>query len=151
MAKLCPDADDTADLYEQTVQTLEQAGFDQYEISNFARRGYESRHNRKYWRCEEYLGIGPDVYKRQDQATTVASVTLIAITAILTGLQLFDKIAKVAGAGTIVPITGFANAMVSPAREDVYKRQHQSRSHSQWADNVHPNTIAAPFIGRYSA
>ena len=52
-----------------------------------------------------------------DQATTVASVTLIAITAILTGLQLFDKIAKVAGAGTIVPITGFANAMVSPALE----------------------------------
>ena len=62
VAKLCPDADDTADLYEQTVQTLEQAGFDQYEISNFARRGYESRHNRKYWRCEEYLGIGPGAH-----------------------------------------------------------------------------------------
>ena len=52
-----------------------------------------------------------------EQATTVASVTLIAITALLTGLQLFDKIAKVAGAGTIVPITGFANSMVSPALE----------------------------------
>lgn len=44
-------------------------------------------------------------------------VTLIALTAILTGLGVFDKIAKHAGAGTIVPITGFANSIVSPAME----------------------------------
>ena len=42
-------------------------------------------------------------------------VTLIFIAALLTGLKLFDKIAKRAGAGTLVPITGFANAVVSPA------------------------------------
>jgi len=42
-------------------------------------------------------------------------VTLIFITALLTGLGVFDKIAKHAGAGTLVPITGFANAVVSPA------------------------------------
>lgn len=45
------------------------------------------------------------------------SVTLIIITAILTGSGIFDKIAKHAGAGTAVPITGFANAVVSPAIE----------------------------------
>ncbi len=50
-------------------------------------------------------------------AGTAVSVTLILIAAILTGLGLFDKIAKRAGAGTLVPITGFANAMVSPALE----------------------------------
>ena len=44
-------------------------------------------------------------------------VTLIFIAAVLTGLKLFDKIAKRAGAGTLVPITGFANAVVSPAIE----------------------------------
>ncbi|MCR4925972.1 MAG: stage V sporulation protein AC [Clostridiales bacterium] len=44
-------------------------------------------------------------------------VTLIAITAFLTGIGVFDKIARVAGAGTIVPITGFANSVVSPAME----------------------------------
>ena len=44
-------------------------------------------------------------------------VTLIFIAALLTGLKLFDKIAKHAGAGTLVPITGFANAVVSPAIE----------------------------------
>ncbi|MBE6750876.1 MAG: stage V sporulation protein AC [Ruminococcaceae bacterium] len=44
-------------------------------------------------------------------------VTLIFIAALLTGLRLFDKIAKHAGAGTLVPITGFANAVVSPAVE----------------------------------
>ena len=44
-------------------------------------------------------------------------VTLIFLAALLTGLKLFDKIAKRAGAGTLVPITGFANAVVSPAIE----------------------------------
>ena len=44
-------------------------------------------------------------------------ITLIFIAAVLTGLKLFDKIAKRAGAGTLVPITGFANAVVSPAIE----------------------------------
>lgn len=45
------------------------------------------------------------------------SSTLIIITAILTGIGVFDKIARHAGAGTIVPITGFANSVVSPALE----------------------------------
>ncbi len=53
----------------------------------------------------------------KDTAKTLTSMTLIAITAVLTGLAVFPKIAKHAGAGTIVPITGFANAMVSPAME----------------------------------
>jgi len=47
----------------------------------------------------------------------LTSMTLIFIAAILTGLKLYDKLAKHAGAGTIVPITGFANAVVAPALE----------------------------------
>ena len=50
-------------------------------------------------------------------APTWVSVTLVAISAVLTGLGLYDKIAKHAGAGTLVPITGFANSVVSPAVE----------------------------------
>ena len=50
-------------------------------------------------------------------ASTLASITLIVLTAILTGLGVFDKIGKYAGAGSFVPITGFANAMVAPALE----------------------------------
>ena len=53
----------------------------------------------------------------QEPAAIAASVTLIVVAALLTGLGLFDDIAKRAGAGTLVPITGFANAMVSPALE----------------------------------
>ena len=53
----------------------------------------------------------------KEQAGTAVSVTLIFAAALLTGLGLFDKLAKHAGAGTLVPITGFANAMVSPALE----------------------------------
>lgn len=50
-------------------------------------------------------------------ARLVASVSLILIAVILTGLQVFDNIAKHAGAGTLVPITGFANSVVAPAIE----------------------------------
>ena len=53
----------------------------------------------------------------KEQAGTATSVTLIFAAALLTGLGVFDKLAKRAGAGTLVPITGFANAMVSPALE----------------------------------
>ena len=51
------------------------------------------------------------------ETRTVVSVALIVIAAILTGVGVFDKIAKHAGAGTIVPITGFSNSVVSPALE----------------------------------
>lgn len=53
-----PDEDATCDLYLLAVEELKKAGFEQYEISNFSVKGFESRHNLKYWRCEEYLGIG---------------------------------------------------------------------------------------------
>lgn len=52
-----------------------------------------------------------------ESAKSYVSLILIIITAILTGAGVFDKIAKFAGAGTIVPITGFANSVVSPAME----------------------------------
>ena len=50
-------------------------------------------------------------------AGTLTSVTLVFVTALLTGLGIFDNIAKRAGGGTLVPITGFANSVVSPALE----------------------------------
>ena len=58
-ARLCPDDDMAAELYLQTAERLEKLGYRQYEISNFAKPGGESRHNLKYWRCREYLGFGP--------------------------------------------------------------------------------------------
>lgn len=53
----------------------------------------------------------------EDYVKALTPSVLIIITAILTGIGVFDKIAKHAGAGTIVPITGFANSVVSPAME----------------------------------
>ena len=50
-------------------------------------------------------------------ASSFASVVLVFLTALLTGIGVFDRIARYAGAGTVVPITGFANAMTSPAME----------------------------------
>jgi len=59
------------------------------------------------------------MYKGLDQtyASTVVSIVLIGVAALLTGLNIFNKIGKFAGAGSLVPITGFANSIVSPAIE----------------------------------
>ena len=53
----------------------------------------------------------------QQTASTAASITLVALSALFTGLSLYDNLAKHAGAGTLVPITGFANAIAAPAVE----------------------------------
>ena len=58
-----------------------------------------------------YMMLGME----KDDAGTLTSVTLIFLAALCTGIGIFDKIAKFAGAGTLVPITGFANSVVSPA------------------------------------
>lgn len=60
-----------------------------------------------------YMALGID----KEAAGTAMSMTLVALSALLTGLSLYDDIAKHAGAGTLVPITGFANAVAAPALE----------------------------------
>ena len=60
-----------------------------------------------------YKAIGLE----KTDASTAASMTLVFLSALLTGLSLYDNIAKFAGAGTLVPITGFANAIAAPAVE----------------------------------
>ncbi len=54
-----PDDDTVASFYLQTCRTLREAGFERYEISNFSRYGRVSRHNLRYWRLGDYLGLGP--------------------------------------------------------------------------------------------
>ncbi len=60
-----------------------------------------------------YMALGME----KTEASTACSMTLVALSAVLTGLSLYDDIAKHAGAGTLVPITGFANAIAAPAVE----------------------------------
>ena len=59
---LLPDDDEAASLYLDTVRLLGEKGFMQYEISNFSLPGYESRHNCRYWKCLDYIGIGPSAH-----------------------------------------------------------------------------------------
>lgn len=54
-----PTGDEAADFYLYAVEQLEHHGYHQYEISNFAKPGYEGRHNLIYWSCGDYLGLGP--------------------------------------------------------------------------------------------
>src|SRR6185312_7003012 len=61
-AHFVPDEDLTADMYEFASERLNTAGILQYEISNFARASFESRHNLKYWTRQPYLGFGVDAH-----------------------------------------------------------------------------------------
>ena len=54
-----PDDDEQLAMYEQAIETLEAAGYHQYEVSNFARPGRECAHNIAYWKVEDYIGLGP--------------------------------------------------------------------------------------------
>ena len=60
-----------------------------------------------------YMALGLE----KEDAGTAASMSLVVLSALLTGLSVYDDIAKHAGAGTLVPITGFANAVAAPAVE----------------------------------
>lgn len=57
-----PDEDTVCEMYRRGAEYLATNGYGQYEISNFAKAGYESRHNLKYWNCDEFLGFGPAAY-----------------------------------------------------------------------------------------
>lgn len=59
---LMPDDDTVSDMYLFMVDELEKHEFMQYEVSNFAKKGFESRHNTKYWKCIDYLGIGASAH-----------------------------------------------------------------------------------------
>jgi len=66
-APALPDDDVTADMYLHAVEALSRSGYVQYEISNFAKPGYESRHNLKYWLMQDYLGFGPAAHSDYNQ------------------------------------------------------------------------------------
>ena len=57
-----PDENSVCEFYEYTAEYLKNIGFNHYEISNFAKSGFESRHNTKYWLLENYLGLGPSAH-----------------------------------------------------------------------------------------
>ncbi|MGI6268602.1 MAG: radical SAM family heme chaperone HemW [Acutalibacteraceae bacterium] len=57
-----PSEDEVASLYIYACNQLEKSGFNQYEISNFSKNGKESKHNLKYWNCDEYLGFGASAH-----------------------------------------------------------------------------------------
>lgn len=59
---ILPDEDAARQMYLEGIALLAKKGYSQYEISNFSKTGYESRHNLKYWNCEPYLGFGPAAY-----------------------------------------------------------------------------------------
>jgi oxygen-independent coproporphyrinogen-3 oxidase len=79
-AHFVPDDDLTAEFYETACERLNAAGIEQYEISNFAREGFESRHNLKYWTRQQYLGFGVDAHSMLPAASGEAESIRLATT-----------------------------------------------------------------------
>lgn len=66
-----PDDDLAADMYDLTTETMAQGGYSQYELSNWCKPGFESRHNMQYWRIHPYLGLGPGAHGYVDRQRTI--------------------------------------------------------------------------------
>ncbi len=79
-AHFVPDDDLTADFYETACERLNAAGIQQYEVSNFARAGFESRHNLKYWTRQPYLGFGVDAHSMLPSRNAEAESVRLATT-----------------------------------------------------------------------
>ena len=77
-AHFVPDDDLTAEFYETACERLNAAGIEQYEISNFARKGFESRHNLKYWTRQPYLGFGVDAHSMLPSCNSEAESVRLA-------------------------------------------------------------------------
>jgi oxygen-independent coproporphyrinogen-3 oxidase len=75
--QLC-DEDTEAQMYQLAIQMIEKAGLFQYEISNFARPGYECQHNLGYWKANEYLGIGPGAVSFQGNRRYINKKNLLS-------------------------------------------------------------------------
>lgn len=87
-----PDDDQQADQYQYASELLERYGYHRYEISNFARRGFQSRHNLKYWLLQDYMGFGPAAHScvgnlRYSYVRDLQSY----ITGVLTGGEILDE------------------------------------------------------------
>lgn len=66
-----PSSEISGDLFDMTNNLLQEQGYNRYEISNYAKKGFESRHNLTYWRYDDYLGIGPGAYSRFNNSEIV--------------------------------------------------------------------------------
>jgi oxygen-independent coproporphyrinogen-3 oxidase len=77
-AGLVPNEDAIAHMYERAIERLEAAGLRQYEISNFNRRGFESRHNLRYWQRRPYLGVGLDASSMLRTPATLCASGLVS-------------------------------------------------------------------------
>jgi oxygen-independent coproporphyrinogen-3 oxidase len=78
-AHFVPDEDDTAEFYETACVHMAAGGIDQYEISNFSRPGFESRHNLKYWTRQPYLGFGVDAHSMLPSSVRLAEREIISV------------------------------------------------------------------------
>ncbi|MBQ4137746.1 MAG: radical SAM family heme chaperone HemW [Clostridia bacterium] len=74
-----PNEDADADMYAYICKRLDEAGYGHYEISNFAKKGYESRHNLRYWECKEYIGLGPGAHSYIDSVRYSYKRDLLAV------------------------------------------------------------------------
>lgn len=87
-AGLVPNDDSIARMYETAIERLQSAGLAQYEISNFARPGHESRHNLRYWQRRPYLGLGLDassMLRQRDGSSILRATTTDDLKAYLAG------------------------------------------------------------------
>ncbi len=113
-----PDPDAQADQYEWTEDRLEEAAFEHYEISNWAKPGFQCAHNLTYWRCREYLGLGAGAHSYLDGVRfAVAALPTKYLELVDESWESLDaggemKMRQVVSGETITPELGMADTLI---------------------------------------
>ena len=122
-----PDDDMQADLYIYASELLERYGYRRYEISNFCHKGYESRHNLKYWKLQDYMGFGPGAHSCVENLRYSYVRDLQKyITGVLTGRPVLAEREEISGIERAYEYLMLGMRTASGISEKEYSRQLRS-------------------------
>jgi oxygen-independent coproporphyrinogen-3 oxidase len=136
-----PDEDLAADMYTLTEEILEQDGYKAYEVSNYAKPGYECVHNLQYWQYGEYLGIGPGAHGRIDLFGNSTSAAACDVASVLRSSCIFNTLRSSAPRApcTLLPEASFQRDLIKQEGSR-YATQNIS-SPEEWLKLVSANGV----------
>lgn len=150
-----PDEDETAEMYESGIEWLKKAGYERYEVSNFARPGYACRHNIGYWQGAWYLGMGvaahsmlpPDEHQRRQGAVRIRVENSTDVQAYIKEEKPKQDTVLISAEEAMFESLMLGLRTVSGVNEALFERQHGQPLRLKYGDRL--NRLVAESLGEW--